>query len=220
MWNAWLVPQAANHHEAMQICTLAKVHGLIKVNQMKFFVLQLLLVLVLPAGCARHRAKLVSTEAIATQTTVQKSAYDNPLSTPGARFGSLPAVVQNTVRSEAGTAEIIDARREISDGRLYYKISFRDPKTFPPLLVGPDGSVLHSDLSVAVPAPQEVGQSIKPSDLPVTVKKVVDEKQPGAEIVSVNLENWGTHAIYIISFKDDKPKLYIATDGTVLIPVK
>src|SRR5947207_963057 len=100
---------------------------------MKFSFLEALFGVALLAGCARHHATFPS----AALSTRQKNPYDNPLSTPGARFGSLPQVVQNTVRSEAGTAEIIDARREINEGRMYYKISFRDAGNFPPLFVGP-----------------------------------------------------------------------------------
>src|SRR5438552_10968949 len=81
--------------------------------------------------------------------------YNTPLSTPGARFAGLPVVVQNTVRSEAGTAEIVDVRKESRQGRVFYKILFRDERNYPPLYVGADGSVLNPDLTVAVPAPQE-----------------------------------------------------------------
>ena len=185
---------------------------------MKVSSLEAVLVVALFAGCARHHATVPPEDFSA----YHKSPYDNPLSTPGARFGSLPAVVQNTVRSEAGTEEIIDARREIMDGHLFYKISFRDEKNFPPLLVGPDGSVLNSDLTVAVPAPQEASQSIKLTELPPAVKKVLDERQPGVEVASVNHENWGSHSVYIISFKDEvqHQKLYVVGDGKVLIPVK
>src|SRR5690349_6233309 len=105
---------------------------------MTFSFFRVLLLLPVLAGCARHRATFTTDAHPPEQPhqPQQNNPYKNPLSTPGARFGTLPLVVQNTVRSEAGTAEIVDARKEISDGRIYYKISFRNSSNFPPLFVG------------------------------------------------------------------------------------
>jgi len=166
------------------------------------------------AGCARPAAWPTEGHAANPQ-----NPYNNPLSTPGARFGSLPQAVQNTVRSEAGTAEVVDARKELRDGRLFYKISFRDSRTYPPLFVGPDGSVLNPDLTVAVLAPQEPSQDIKLAEIPQAVRKVIQDKRPAAEITLVSQENWGNHTVYIISFKEEaqNPKLHVVADGTVLI---
>ena|SRR5258706_6445581 len=185
---------------------------------MTFSFFRVLLLLPVLAGCARHRATF-TTDANPPQ---QNNPYKNPLSTPGARFGTLPQVVQNTVRSEAGTAEIVDARKEISDGRIYYKISFRNTDNYPPLFVGSDGSVLNSDLTVAIPAPQEPSQDVKLSDLPASVKKVLEDRNLMKEIASVSHENWGNHTVYIVSFKEaaHQEKLYIALDGSLLIPAK
>jgi hypothetical protein len=166
------------------------------------------------SGCVWHSAK--PTEDHGADS---KSHYTNPLSTPGARFGALPQAVQNSIRSQAGTAEVADARKELQDGRLYYKITFRDSRTYPPMFIGPDGSVLNPDLTVAVLAPQEPSQDVKLAELPQAVRKAVQEQRPGAEITLVSQENWGNHSIYIISFKDEAtyPKLHVVADGTVLI---
>jgi len=191
---------------------------------MKLSLLGVLLLLSVLTGCARHRATFTTGDNAPQQDSApqQYSHYKNPLSTPGARFGILPQVVQNTVRSEAGTAEIVDAHKEISDGRIFYKISFRDPDTYPPLFVGSDGSVLNPDLTVAIPAPQEPSQDIKLSDLPASVKKVLEDRKLVGEIASVSHENWGNHTVYIVSFKEaaHQEKLYIVADGTLLIPAK
>ena len=85
-----------------------------------------------------------------TQTAEHQTAYDKPLTSPGAKFGALPPVVQRTVLAEAGPAEVVDAVRDTSSGRVVYKIYFRDKDLFPPLYVAPDGSVLNPDLTVAV----------------------------------------------------------------------
>jgi len=170
--------------------------------------------LVLACGCASHKGSKASQEAL-------KSPYNIPLSTPGARFGSLPAVVQATVLSEAGTAAIYDLFRDISGDppRVVYKIFFVDAVNYPPLWIGGDGSVLNRDLTIAVPGPRDAKVSIPMSELPTTVLKVLQEHPPGAEILNIAREYWGDHQIYIISFKDDLRygKLYVAADGNVIV---
>ena len=182
----------------------------------RFFLL--LIGMALLTGCARNHGTSPTSESKVTKPNFQ-NPYNRPLSTPGARFGALPQVVQNTVRTEAGTAEIIDVRKETSGERAYYKISFRDAANFPPLLVAVDGSVLNPDLTVAVPAPLEASLEMKISDLPPPVRRVVKEHQSDGEITSVAQENWGNHTVYVVSFKDEvhHPKLYIVADGTMMI---
>jgi hypothetical protein len=156
----------------------------------------------------------------ATQSSVEKAQqaieYNKPLTSPGAKFGALPAVVQRTVLAEAGTAEVVDAERDTSSGRVVYKIYFLDSLIYPPLYVAPDGSVLSHDLTVAVSAFH--GIRVKPEEVPLIVKKVIPERAPSAEVAHVNLETWGGRAVYVVTFKDEahNPKLFIAADGTVV----
>jgi len=172
------------------------------------------------ASCARHHDRFSTKESSEKR---EPNPYNIPLSTPGARFGLLPQVVQNTVRSEAGTAEIIDARKEVSGDKLYYKVTFRDSVNFPPLLIAVDGSVLNSDLSVAIPAPQEPSVEVKLKDLPPSVQKVIQEKQLTSQITSVSLENWGNHSVYVFNLKDEgrqQQKMYVVADGTLLLQAR
>jgi hypothetical protein len=174
---------------------------------MRLFLVQAGLVAALAAGCAKsHRP------------TAQANPYTQPLSTPGARFGSLPQNVQTTVLSEAGAEEIADVEKEIIGDRVVYRISFRESGTFPPLLVGSDGSVLNPDLSVAVRVRQNTTTNLKLADLPLSVSKVLQERAPNAEIASITRENWGDHTVYIITFKDEAkyPRLQVVADGTLL----
>src|SRR5215471_15557198 len=169
------------------------------------------------AGCAsHHRASTPAPPPVA----MEEYPYHAPLSTPGARFATLPVVVQNTVRTEAGSAEITDVRKETHDDHVYYRILFRDERNYPPLFIGGDGSVLYPDLTVAVPAPQQTVTEVNLNDVPLGVLRVIQARPPpAAEVASVSKENWGDHTIYIVSFKDDvhNPKLYVVADGTVLI---
>ena len=172
--------------------------------------------MIVAVGCARHHAH----EPAPAPLAGTDYPYHSPLSTPGSRFGALPVIVQNTVRSEAGTAEIVDVRKENREGRVFCKIFFRDERNYPPLFVSPKGDVLNPDLTIAVPAPQEIVTDVKLNDLPLGVLKTIQQRPtPGAEVASVTKENWGDHTIYIVSFKDEvhNPKLYVLADGTELI---
>jgi len=73
----------------------------------------------------------------------RQTRYHKPLTSPGAKFGALPQIVQLTVLAQVGPEEVVDAVRDTSSGRVVYKIYFRDSEIFPPLYVAPDGSVLN-----------------------------------------------------------------------------
>ena len=164
-------------------------------------------VALLLAGCATSNKR---------QMQEHQTAYHKPLTSPGAKFGALPPVVQRTVLAEAGPAEVIDAVRDTSSGRVVYKIYFRDKDVFPPLSVAPDGSVLNPDLTVAVSAVH--GTRVKPAEVPARVSKAIPEHAPSGEVAYINKETWGSRTVYIVTFKDEahNPKLFIAEDGTVV----
>ena len=143
--------------------------------------------------------------------------YIKPLLSPGSIFATLPPPVQNTVRAEAGTAEIFDSIKDTSSGKPVYKIYFQNHEVFPPLYVAADGSVLNPDLSLAVAAPQTSRTGLKLSELPPEVLKVAHDRAPNSDIASISKEKWGDRVVYIISFKDEThhPRLYVAADGTI-----
>lgn len=184
---------------------------------MKRTIVSLLPILALVWGCAHHHpAKVEEPEPVAPPYP-----YHKPLSTPGMRFGSLPQVVQNTVLAEAGTEEVSDVAKLSNDGHVVYKIFFKDPEAFPPLYVASDGSVLNPDMTVAVHAPPGPSTA-KYEDLPMAVTRAIQEKAPEAKTDVINVETWGDHTVYVVSFKDDihNPKLYIVADGTVLMQAR
>ena len=174
---------------------------------MKSHVFGVVWVALLLAGCGTSNKRQISE---------YQTVYDKPLTSPGAKFGALPPVVQRTVLAEAGPAEVVDAVRDTSAGRVVYKIYFRDKETFPPLFVAPDGSVLNPDLTVAVSAVH--GTRVTPAEVPANVMRVIPERAPTADVAYINKETWGGRVVYIVSFKDEahNPKLFIAVDGTVV----
>ena len=174
---------------------------------MKSHIFGAVLVGLLVGGCATHDK---------VQPAEHKTAYHKPLTSPGAKFGALPAVVQRTVLAEAGATEVVDAVRDTSSGGVVYKIYFRDSALYPPLFVSPDGSVLNADLTVAVNAVH--GTRMKPAEVPATVMKAIPEHAPSSEVAYINAETWGGRVVYVVTFKDEahNPKLIIASDGTLV----
>ena len=146
----------------------------------------------------------------------RQTRYHKPLTSPGAKFGALPQIVQLTVLAQVGPEEVIDAVRDTSSGRVVYKIYFRDSEIFPPLYVAPDGSVLNPDLTVAVNAIQ--GTRVKPADVPEKVMKAIPERAPVSDVAYVSKESWGGRVVYVVTFKDQahNPKLLLGEDGAFL----
>ena len=171
---------------------------------MKMGLLGAIIVALLAVGCASKSAK---------EQTAHHTIYNKPLTSPGAKFGALPAPVQRTVLAEAGPAEVVDAVRDTSSGRVVYKVYFRDSEVFPPLYMAPDGSVLNPDLTVAVSATH--GARVKMADVPAKVLKAIPEFAPGAEAAAVHKEYWRNQTVYVVTFKDEahNPKLLISADG-------
>ncbi|MCX6928681.1 MAG: hypothetical protein NT154_36535 [Verrucomicrobia bacterium] len=150
------------------------------------------------------------------KAAAHETRYHKPLTSPGAKFGALPPVVQLTVLAEVGPEEVVDAVRDTSSGRVVYRIYFRDSDVFPPLYVAPDGSVLNPDLTVAVSAIE--GTRVKPVDVPAKVMKAIPERAPVSDVAYVNKESWGGRVVYVVHFKDKahNPKLLIGEDGAFL----
>jgi hypothetical protein len=165
------------------------------------------LVALLAAGCATHDK---------SQTAESHTVYNKPLTSPGAKFGALPPAVQRTVLAEAGPAEVVDAVRDTSSGKVVYKIYFRASDVFPPLYVAPDGSVLNPDLTVAINAVQ--GVRVKRDEVPPKVLTVISQRAVSSEVAYVNKEAWGGRTVYVVTFKDEahNPKLLVAEDGTIV----
>src|SRR5215469_10124949 len=91
---------------------------------------------------------------------VAETSYTYPLTSPGAVFASLPPQVQNAARAETGSAEITNVMKLDLPNGLVYQISFQDPKEYPTLYIAQDGSVLDTNLTVAVGAPVEPASTL------------------------------------------------------------
>jgi uncharacterized membrane protein YkoI len=65
-----------------------------------------------------------------------------PTGATGTQFSALPETVQKTIQSKAPNAQIADISRHEDNGRVYYKVEFRDQDTNPPIEVAEDGSLL------------------------------------------------------------------------------
>ena len=168
-------------------------------------------------GCASHHADVVGE---------YQSTYHHSLRSPGEQFMTLPPGVQNTVRAQAGTAEIRQIVEEKIDGREVYTVLFQNNVLYPPLFLAEDGSILNPNLTYAMGAPKAPGgiltggaaSGLKLQDLPAPVFRVLQEREAGATVKSIQKQAWGDQTVYVVDFQDgeDIPRMYITADGTVL----
>lgn len=152
--------------------------------------------------------------------------YDRPLTSPGGQFSLLPPAVQNSVRAQAGAAEIDAISTEEYQGSTIYKFHFKNTLVYPTLYVAPDGSVLTSDLRVAVGATAESiavstgagSNGVKLDALPQNVVSTIRSRAPTAAVDSVYRTASGNETIYEVLFKDPEhhPSLLISEDGRVV----
>lgn len=152
--------------------------------------------------------------------------YHHPLTSPGGKFARLPPAVQNTVRAEAGMTEITDISKDDENGETIYRIQFRSSDIYPPLYVASDGSVLTSDMTVAVGATVDTiaastgsaVSGIKMDDLPANVVQTIRRQAPTAEVDTLNRLTSEGEVFYDVTFKDPArhPKLLIRDSGRLV----
>ena len=116
--------------------------------------------------------------------------YHQPLTSPGGDFATLPPAVQNSVRAQAGMAEIWHIVKNTDSPMGVYEIHFRNPELYPPLFVASDGSVLAPNGAVTVGASEDTiaastgseASGVKMDDLPPGVISSIRQRAPTAEI--------------------------------------
>ena len=133
--------------------------------------------------------------------------------------------MQNTIRTQVGSAQIDNILKGTNSGRVFYTVYFENRAMYPPLDVAADGSVLNQDLTVAVGAAQEKLQVLKGagasgltlSELPPEVLRTIQAQAPNAAVSSITKETADGQVVYSVSFKGPAhPKLRITPNGTVL----
>lgn len=153
-------------------------------------------------------------------------SYTQPLTSPGGEFSTLPPAVQNSVRAEAGMAEIERVIKPGESASGVYEIRFRNADLYPPLYLASDGSVLTSNMTVAVGASEDtiaastgsVSSGVKTDDLPPSVIVTIRHQAPTAEVDAISRVNSGNETFYNVTFKDPKlhHPLMIRDDGHLM----
>lgn len=152
--------------------------------------------------------------------------YNKPLTSPGGIYSKLPPTVQNSVRAQAGTAEISNLARDDSTGSPIYIFYFKNPELFPPLYVASDGSVLTSNLTVAVGASPETIEAatgsgvsgLRMGDLPPNVVETIRHSAPTSVVSTISRLTSEGDIFYEVTFEDPSthPSLIVRDDGHVL----
>ena len=149
--------------------------------------------------------------------------YNQPLTSPGGEFARLPPAVQNSVRAEAGMAEISRIIKPSENPRGIYEVHFKSSDVYPPLYLASDGSVLAPDLTVAVGASADSiaastgseASGVRMEDLPPGVVMTIRHQAPTAEVNSISRLASDGQMLYHVTFKDPAhhPQLVIHDDG-------
>jgi hypothetical protein len=152
--------------------------------------------------------------------------YHQPLISPGGEFASLPPAVQNSVRAQAGMAEIVRIVKHGETGPIVYEVRFRDHDVYPPLFVATDGSVLNSNFEVMVGASEDSiaastgneASGLKMDELPPNVTQTIRHQAPTAEVDYITRLTRDRDIFYNVSFKDpaNHPKILIRDDGKLI----
>ena len=176
---------------------------------MKIYSLCLIAVAAILSGCASEDSRMT---------------YEQPLTSPGGVFATLPPAVQNSVRAEVGMAEISDISKEAAPA--VYEFHFKNADVYPPLYVAADGSVLTSNLTVAVGASADTiaastgseASGLKLDDLPPNVVQTIRHQAPTSEVETITRITSEGDVFYNISFKDAarNHKLLIRENGTLV----
>ncbi len=156
-----------------------------------------------------------------------QTAYTQPLVSPGAQFSEAPPAVQRTIRAEAGGAPIGRIREYKLRGKTIYRILFKNPGVYPPLLIAADGSVLNSNLTVAVGGvgPGELTgvltsgpvNRVPLGELPPKAVRAIQQSAPDAEIDVITRESHGNEVIYVVTFRNNRhAPLYLDETGKIL----
>jgi len=175
---------------------------------MKFYSLLIVALAALLSGCAEEGPEIT---------------YQQPLISPGGQFAALPPAVQNSVRAQAGSAEIAGISRSTNGDARIYEVRFTDTLMYPPLFLTSDGSVLAPDLTVAVGASEDTievstasaASGVKLDELPPNVVRTIHSQAPTAEVDTINRLTSGSDVFYDVFFKDPQhhPALLISDDG-------
>ena len=174
------------------------------------------LILGLLCGCATKRS---------SESSEYTQIYNEPLSSSGTQFASLPPTVQNTVRAETGSAELDKIDKRNYSGRIIYRIEFENRDFYPPMYVASDGSLLDEDLRTLIAAVPDrtsivTGGAVTKlslSDLPAAAVKSIQREAPDAQVDWIDKEVHGDQTTYAVGFKDRlHAVLHVASDGTVL----
>lgn len=144
-----------------------------------------------------------------THPSTYQSPYHLSFVSPGMKFLSLPAAVQNTIRAQAGMAEIQNIGRYEIDDFTYYKVWFARSRIFPPMYIAPNGNLLNADLTVSMSVPAEnyvelVGHgfgTVSLGDLPPAVVKTINARAAAFEIQRIEQVGTDEDRYYEIHFK-------------------
>ncbi len=93
-----------------------------------------------PVVIVAANGTLLSSELGRPAGTIQRAL--TPTGAAGTPLSALPEAVQKTIQAKAPNAEVSNIAREEDNGRVIYKIEFKEPGKNPTMKVAEDGSLV------------------------------------------------------------------------------
>ena len=84
--------------------------------------------------------KLITGDMVKPAGVIERAL--TPTGATGTKFSALPEKVQKTIQSRSPNADIADISRQETDGRVIYKVEFRDTGKNPSIRVAEDGTLV------------------------------------------------------------------------------
>jgi uncharacterized membrane protein YkoI len=131
-------------------------------------------------------------------------------------MNEVPAIVQNTIRSQAGRDRIEDIDRMVKDGRTVYQAAFKRYGKHTELLVAEDGSIVQGTPTVA-----KRGSLFGPTvtELPRAVQNTIKAAQlGGGEVANIERQVRNGRTVFAVEL-DQRGKtreIVIAEDGSIV----
>jgi uncharacterized membrane protein YkoI len=149
-----------------------------------------------------------------TPNIVDYSEYGTPISLPRLKLEDLPATVQQSINKEAAGREIAEITSDAVNGRVAYRVEFRERGRNPRLYVAEDGSLLRP-----VEKPPALGIGTTFAATPEAVQQSIRRELADGEIVKIDKEGLrGPATIYKVEIRNRQGafRLHISESGNIL----
>lgn len=146
------------------------------------------------------------------------------------QMNQLPEPVVRTLGDVKGADTIGKIQKELKDGKTVYEVQLDRRGVNPKVWIAEDGTVIRDTRkeTVATPPlgegapeyipPLERTPSLRLSELPEAVQRVIQEQAAGRDIADIDRETWQGKVVYEVEFAQTgrNAQIHVAEDGTIV----